>query len=409
MAPAPILVVGSSGRIAAEALAYAGLRVDVLDCFGDADTRRVAHHVNLIHTSAHAPFTPDPAALVPLVKDWMARHPAGSILTTSGFESSPDTLQELSQIGPVWGNRAETLMRSKDPWKFARCCHHAGLNTPDLLEPIDQASRNQWLKKQIGGSGGLHIQTLSWNEARKLKAPWYAQQHIEGIALSALFLCAQAVSVLSFHQQYLAPSPAYPYRFGGVIAEADIPARARELLTYACVALSQELDLIGLNGLDAIWDGRDLWILEINPRPPASLALYPLDLLAQLFVAHLLSFFNQRGEETLFGSRLPSFPAALKYPAFLPGDLSSLLATQHNLLNRGMAIVYASSLLLIPADFRFPPGCHDLPILPRSFQAGEPICSVVASDGGLGKLRAQVKALRECLNPVAGEDLLCSL
>jgi len=65
--------------------------------------------------------------------------------------------------------------------------------------------------------------------------------------------------------------------------------------------------------------------------------------------------------------------------------------------------------LSIPADFRFPSSCHDLPVLPRTFEPGEPVCSVVVEDGGLGKLRAHIKALRECLNPVAGVDLLSSL
>ena len=429
-------MVGSSGRIAAQALKQAGYTVDVFDCFGDMDTRLAARYVGLVPDTKEAPFLPAHSALIPLVQDWKALNPSGLVVTTTGFESSPDTLDKLNLLGGILGNQAQCVTCCKDPVVFYRRCLQLGLSTPALLPPFshlrdrqsnadnsDEAtdttscnspSRNspsrkaipQWLKKTMGASGGAHIEVVSFDEAIQLKAPFYAQQYVEGIALSALFLNGPECVVLSIHRQYLAPSSERPFRFGGLVVDADIPEPACISLANACHSICRQFGLVGLNGLDAIWDGATLWLLEINPRPPASLALYPNALLAPLFEAHLISCLRAAKPTPL----LPNFNTIIGLDALnsahFHANRNTLWPASHNLLNRGMAIVYASALLSIPADFQFPSGCHDLPILPRTFQAGEPICSIVISDGGLGKLRAQVKALRECLNPVAGEDLL---
>jgi len=431
---APILVVGSSGRIAAQALKQAGYTVDVFDCFGDRDTRLAARYVGLVPDTKKAPFLPACSALISLVQDWKALNPSGWVVTTTGFESSPETLDKLHLLGGILGNQAHCVRCCKDPFLFYQMCLQLGLSSPALLPPFshfgemqsnadnsavatDSTSRDapsrkpnlQWLKKTIGASGGTHIEVVSFDEAIQLKAPFYAQQFVEGIALSALFLNGPECVVLSVHRQYLAPSSERPFRFGGLVVEADLPEPAFIALVNACRAICRQFGLVGLNGLDAIWDGATLWLLEINPRPPASLALYPNDLLAPLFEAHLISCLSVARPNPL----LPNLNAIIGLDALNSAHFSTnrntLSPAAHKLLNRGMAIVYASALLSIPADFQFPSGCHDLPVLPRTFQAGEPICSIVVSDGGRGKLRAQVKALRECLNPAAGEDLLCSL
>jgi len=405
-------VIGSSGRIAAQALSRAGYTIDVFDCFGDADTRQAARNLTVVTPTPDAPFLPAHATLIPLIQEWKGFNPSGWIFSTAGFEASPDMLEYLDSIDTYLGNRAQSVMRTKDPWEFYRVCQGHDFATPKILPlpPLNQNPSQQWLKKTIGGSGGTHIHAVTFEEASTLRAPFYAQEHIEGEALSLLFLSGPEITqVLSCHRQYLAPGSDCPYRFGGLVVAADIPERAIALLTRACTQLSQDFGLVGLNGLDAIWDGNDLWLLEINPRPPASLSLYPSALLAQLFEAHL-SYCSSNTPTHRYLPHLHSTVSGVTEPT-LHGveDISRSMWNHHNLLNRGMAIVYATGLLSIPADFRFPSSCHDLPVLPRTFEPGEPVCSVVVEDGGLGKLRAHIKALRECLNPVAGVDLLSSL
>jgi hypothetical protein len=409
-------VVGSSGRIAAQALQKAGYTIDVFDCFGDLDTRQAARNWTFVTDTEHAPFLPSQTALIPIVKDWKTRHPSGGILATSGFESAPETLAVLQATGRLLGNTAQSVERCKNPWEFAQICEQEGFHTPPLFaqSPFTSPSPSvppKWLKKESGASGGTHVQKIDAEQAHQLAAPFYAQQFIEGKTLSALFLSeADNTTVLSLHEQYLAPTPTAPYRFGGLVAVDTISEQVQDRFTHACCTLAREFNLTGLNGLDAIWDGKALWLLEINPRPPASLALLSPEEAALVFTRHIQAcsnsphFYAPDHPNTLANSSLENAQAYS-----LPNHKKPSIQNQHNLLNRGMAIVYASAQLSIPADFRFPPGCHDLPILPREFHAGEPVCSIVVSDGGVGKLRAQVNALRECLKPVAGLDLLSSL
>lgn len=414
MVTTPVLIIGSSGRLVAEALHHAGFIVDVFDCFADTDTRQAARQVVVVTDTPQVPCLPDPSVLLPLVREWKKHHPTGWILPTSGFESTPETLASLALLGGYAGNAAKSVQRCKDPWEFARVSQSCGFASPEISPPPVSlphlthphnahaeytpsrasilSSSPIWLKKKIGGSNGGHIEILASDPCEGLTLPFYAQQKREGEALSVLFLSdlehnEARVTVLSYHRQYLAAGRNTPFRLGGLVTATNLSEQVQTTLHRACVELSRQFHLKGLNSLDAIWDGQELWLLEINPRPPASLSLHPLDTQATVLRAHLASFEAVRSANVLDG----------------------LNTEKHNLLNPGFAIVYASGLLSIPADFRFPSGCHDLPALPRTFQDGEPVCSVVVPDGGLGKLRAQVKALRECLNPVAGVDLLSSL
>jgi len=432
-------VVGSSGRIAAEALSAAGFIVDVFDCFGDADTRLAARCVSILPALADAPGIPDPASLLREVQEWIEAHPTGYVVPVSGFEANPEIWETIPLNAHYLGNLPQSIKRCKDPWKFARACDALDLLSPQVLEPHPsllplpplvspiqvtpyEASHAfpmgsshpkkrpvTWLKKSIGASGGAHIGEVSWEDAVRLKAPFYAQQHIPGQSLSALFLNTEDCHILSIHQQYVCPSSNAPFRFGGLVSWEDLPLRPKNLLIRACEQLAKKFNLVGLNSLDAIWDGENLWLLELNPRPSASLALFQGEPLASLFVAHLYACANLVQTENSTLNINPNSSLEKSITLSLPNYKNLSIQNQRNSLNRGMAIVYASQLLSIPADFRFPSGCHDLPTLPRTFQSGEPVCSIVVSDGGLGKLRAHFKALRECLKPVAGVDLLSSL
>jgi predicted ATP-grasp superfamily ATP-dependent carboligase len=193
---------------------------------------------------------------------------------------------------------------------------------------------------------------------------------------------------LSVQRQFLAGSPLAPFRFGGVVRAPELAPAAVAALDHCATALASHFGLRGINGLDGLWDGNQLWVLEINPRPTASLALLDPRLQAAALRAHLQTAPGAAGSR-------PDWPAAL--PRLTDA------------LNPGMAVVYASAQLSIPADFRFPPGCHDLPVLPRVFAAGDPVCSVQVRTGGIEELRALIRTLRECLFALAGADLLSSL
>ena len=102
--------------------------------------------------------------------------------------------------------------------------------------------------------------------------------------------------------------------------------------------------LKGLNSLDFIQAGDQSFVLEINPRPSASMQLYDADLLSRHIKA-------SQGELTDY--RL-----------------------HHGYT--GYQIVYAEQDVLIPEAFAWPAWCMDLPECGGICRTGQPICSIIA-------------------------------
>jgi predicted ATP-grasp superfamily ATP-dependent carboligase len=135
--------------------------------------------------------------------------------------------------------------------------------------------------------------------------------------------------------------------------------------------LSAAFGLRGWCSLDFMRDGDDIGVLEVNPRPPASLSLYA-----------------QRG---LIDAQLR---------ACLHAELPSASAFAVPRV-AGNEIVYARhSLTLSRVGAQHLAGradAHDLPALGAQFAAGDPICSLSASGDTAAQVRASLGAACEAL------------
>ena len=379
-----VLIVASSARLLAQLCADGGRTADVMDCFGDIDTRAASRSFSLLPCEAGVGFGPAPERLLHAVGNWAHRHPAGHLLIGSGFEHQAALLAKLAALLPLAGNSADSVARCKNPEALLAACIALGIAAPPILRAMPANALGTWLRKREGGCGGEHIQPSQWPGAHAFDSSTYWQAAADGEAVSLLFLtAADTTAALGVHRQYCAPRPGYPYRFAGVVSAPDLSGACQSALLDAASRLARHFALRGLNSLDALWDGSSLHVLEINPRPPASLALQERAQQAGLLQMHMAAFGLA--------------------PAGTPAPTCS------QTLNAGMALVYASRTLSIPADFRFPLGCHDLPTLPHSFAADQPVCSLHTTDGGIEKLRSLVRVLQEHLLPVAGAECVYSL
>lgn len=395
-AGSPCLVVASSGRLLAEALAAAGRAVDVCDAFGDLDCRAVARCCRVLPWSAADDPAPQAGALLAAVREWVGLHPDGILVAGAGFEHRPVLLAECARLLPLAGTAPVDLERCKDPWQLLAACQRLGLDSPDLREPGTVAP-DGWLSRRIGGCGGAHIETAAGSASTQ--RVW--QRELPGMPVSLLFHAApDLLTPLCWARQYCAPTPGARFRFGGVVALDPRDAAWSAELLRAARGLATAFGLRGLNGLDGLWDGSRLWVLELNPRPTASLALLSDAARAHWMRAHLASAAPREACANAAAQKTELQPEGVAGPDRAPAG---------HALNAGAAVVYASARLSIPADFRFPPGCHDLPALPQDFEAGAPVCSVQVCTGGIEKLRTLIGLLRERLLPVAGADLLSSL
>jgi predicted ATP-grasp superfamily ATP-dependent carboligase len=413
--PGNLLVLATSARVIAEGLAAAGRDADVIDCFADADCQAVARRCVALPCAGPDDFSLCDSALLPAVQRWTERHPQGQLMLGSGFEHRPELIEALAALAPLLANRGPVVASCKNPQHFAAVCAAEGLVTPELAPP-GCTSPGPWLAKRTGATGGSHVRPSDPANSRGRGTYW--QRWIAGLPVSLLFLATDTgAAPLGVHHQCLAPTAGAPFRFGGVVAAPDLDPRARSALSDAARRLTHRFGLRGLNGLDALWDGQTLWLLEINPRPPASLALHAGAVRGRLLQAHIECFAARASRNRAGADRYSGAGDPLQQCESAPQRAGAAGEPRtdeppwqgRDGLNPGMAVVYASRLLSIPADFRFPPGCHDRPTLPRTFAAGEPVCSVQVAAGGVEKLRTLIGILRERLLPVAGAESLSSL
>ncbi len=284
------LIVASSGRALAQAAVRAGARVHVVDCFGDEDTRACARSVERI-ASLDGSAGSDPGALRMALGRLEARYGAMPVIPGSGFEACPHVLKSLACDGyALIGNAVATLRRVKDPAIFFRAVRELGFRHPEIgVDVRDDGAR--WLLKKIGGAGGMHIRRLI---GRVNAGPdHYCQRFIEGQTYSVVFVADGAgAEVIGYSRIWCDRRHASPFAYGGAVTLPEVsPPVAR-----ACAALLRGLvaafDLRGLCGLDFLVDRRGgMYVLELNPRPPATFELFDD---GSLFTRHLAGCNRER-------------------------------------------------------------------------------------------------------------------
>ncbi len=139
-----------------------------------------------------------------------------------------------------------------------------------------------WLVKSIGGAGGSHVAPAG--ARRGDDEAIYFQRVAPGEPVSILCLCdGTQARVLGASRQWPAPAPGEPFRYGGCVRPADLPAQIEKQLVEAAARLAAAVGLIGLNSFDFLIAGEAFVLIEINPRPGATLDIFES---ADLFKAH---------------------------------------------------------------------------------------------------------------------------
>jgi predicted ATP-grasp superfamily ATP-dependent carboligase len=347
---APVLIAALSGRALAAAARRAGYAPLVADLFGDRDTEALAARAERVPGSL-ARGLRGPALLAALGRLAAGCAPIG-LVYGSGFERRPTLLGALARHR-LLGNTPETVARLKDPFAFAELCRANAVPHPPVAR---QAGPGEWLEKRAGGAGGGHVRPA---RRRTVRPPRYLQRKTAGRPVSALFLGdGRASRVLGFSEQWPAPTPGQPYRYGGAVRPAAT-APHTVALEEAAARLTRAAGLVGLNSADFLLrdDGFDL--LEINPRPGATLDLFAE--LAELFAWHLDAC---RG-------RLPAQVPVLSAAA-------------------GAAVVYAPRAFVLTDAFVWPDWTADRQP-PGPVAAAAPLCTVLARAESAPAARAQLQ------------------
>ena len=144
----------------------------------------------------------------------------------------------------------------------------------------------------------------AWRGGR-LRGGDIVQARIAGVPCSAAAVADGRSAVLLGVSEQLIGRRAFGARgftWCGNVAPPRLPAAERDALGRAaggiCAHLAAAFGLRGLFGVDLVWDGERAWVVEVNPRPTASLETIAAAHGVRPFAAHVEGC----------GGRLPAAP-----------------------------------------------------------------------------------------------------
>jgi predicted ATP-grasp superfamily ATP-dependent carboligase len=268
--PPAVIVVGASARAFAWSAWRAGIAVHAADLFADADLRDCAV------TVVPAGGGQYPAGLVAAV----AGLPRVPVCYTGALENHPRIVDRLAADRPLAGNPGRRLRRVRDPVQLARAVRAAGLGFPvTRATPAGLPTDGSFLVKPRASAGGRGI--APWrgeaDRPRHGRAVW--QRLVAGEAWGAAFVVAAGRSRLFGVSRQLVGAAwcgARPFAWCGAVdvAPDTIPAAVRGQVERLGAVLAEEFGLVGLVGADLVVDDAgDVHVIEVNPRPTASMEL----------------------------------------------------------------------------------------------------------------------------------------
>lgn len=346
----------------AQAAHNAGLKPLVIDVFSDLDTQQYAADFKRISA-----LTID--CLTPALDYFVQHYGVTQVVYGTGFEKHPDSLHYLASRFILLGNSPETFDLLHDKPHFFATLKQLNIPYPEtVFVPPDNT--DNWLIKPMRGQGGVGIQRFQ-RVNQDLPAHVYWQKYQVGTQHSVLFLAdGQHMQIIGFNTQWTVHDYSFPpaawecsnsaprrtgkkwndneeFIFSGIVNYCDLSPAHKAHITNWLAKLVPAFALTGLNSLDFIHTNGISTVLEINPRPPASMQLYDADLL-------------RRHISTASPSK----------------DWQCCLSPQSGYA--GYQIIYAEQDIQIPDGSRWENGVMDIPAAGAICHTGQPICSIIA-------------------------------
>jgi uncharacterized protein len=340
-----IIVAAIASRAYVKAAAEAGFEVVAIDAFVDADTQRLANQCYQID------FFENQLDNNQLLKvlDGLDLQQFIGFCYGAGFEKTPSILSQINKRIPIIGNTAQNVGKCKAANIFFKICDELNIAYPPTMYELP-SHLNGWVQKEIGGSGGGHIKQLSDKQEIQVNNVYY-QKIQEGKPISCLFLANESgVQVVGISEQWLDVNDVEPFRYGGAVSHAEITERAKMRLIDYVSKLSQAIGLVGINSCDAICDGDDVYVLEVNPRLSATVDLYVAEQ-PNLIAAHVAASQSKLGEDVFKKNNLNKKSAAHQ-------------------------VIYAQYEVTIGDNMSWPVWARDVPRGGSCFRVGMPICTV---------------------------------
>jgi predicted ATP-grasp superfamily ATP-dependent carboligase len=362
----PALVVAAlSARMLAQSARRAGWDVTALDLFGDVDTRATASTWQPIGDATALRI--DRARFLAALDSARNSGKCLGWVAGAGFEPQPDLLDEGARILPLLGNDRGKTDRVRDPQQFFATLADLEIAHPEtrMDAPVD---RRGWLIKDFAASGGLHVRRAETVHSQRFNARSFFQREMPGQPISVLFVAADGrARSIGINELLVRSHATRPYVYHGALGPVtELPLTLAQDLRRAVEGLVRAFDLCGLGSLDVLVHGQSFSVLEINPRPSATMGLYDANFATGLVKVHVDACAGVLPETA------PDIAACRVRGEFIVFARESRLIT-HAHVQRLLAL-----------------GCRDVPLPQSAVAAGAPVCSVVAEGASRGAVRAML-------------------
>jgi uncharacterized protein len=360
---AAVLIVAISARALTSSARRGGYRPLVTDMFGDQDTLNVAHAYRRLPGDLASGI--DGQALIPTLETLTRGQNPFGIVCGTGFEDRTQLLGRLAKRWRLLGNDAEVVAKAKNPEFLSSLCADFGVPFPDvaLSKP---PKPDGWLIKRMGGAGGTHIRPAS--QFSNIRGQVYYQRIVSGEPVAASFLAdGKRAIILGYSAQWASPTPCQPYRYGGAVRPARLAPRVSDLLSAVVQRITAATSLIGLNSVDFLVDGERFFLMEINPRPGATLDIF------------------ETADNSLFARHVAACAGGRLGDLRYPGGATAA------------EIVYAQDDIPSVPALDWPDWTTDRPLAGSAIKAGGPICTVHACGQAVAGAKALVEKRREAV------------
>ncbi|MGZ8192020.1 MAG: ATP-grasp domain-containing protein [Methylobacter sp.] len=360
-----VLIIAGSGRMLAQAAKNAGLKPLVIDLFADLDTQSYAEAFYQIPSLAEEHVTP-------AVEYFIKRYAVTHAIYGSGLEYYPKSLYYLDSRLIIVGNHPDTFAKLQNKQAFFSVLDELNIPYTEVAFSAPEYTGN-WLIKPLQGHGGIGIKHYHKNDNASSAVYW--QKYQAGTQNSVLFLAdGQQVQIIGFNtQSIIRLSETQEFVFSGVINISELVDEQKSLIMDGLNRLVPVFELKGLNSLDFIQSDNCSYVLEINPRPSASMQLYDDNLL----VRHIQACVEATSVAQSLVNRRLKPPLQSGYT--------------------GYQIVYAEHDLMIPEKYEWPEWCMDLPESGSIIRTGQPVCSIIAHQKPSQQIAEQLLIKRQII------------
>jgi len=358
-------VIATSGRAIAQGLKSLGYSVAVVDGFADCDTSAAATEIQKVKRSH---FGLDHDEVLQAVDALQSKTSFDGLFFDAAMESNPSLLDEIN-INPVFGNSSQVLSACKNPKVFFSILDQHSIPYPDVRFELEARiiSNDAWLIKDAQSTGGAGVApaNVEIDSCRNI----YFQKKIDGLNFSLTFLAnGKAMLELGFNTLWSEKlGDCVPYAYAGAINQVKLDKGIKDTALQYAKALTKACGLVGLNSIDFICADNSVYVLEINPRIPATYELY----------------------ETKYGELMKQHIEVCKNK-ILP-------TTKRQPLLRAHAIVYAPTDVNVSESMSWPLWTADRPHALEVVKQNEPVCSIYAGGQNSAQVYEMIKTRKQSI------------